>query len=324
MVSRGGELAAWSGRLMAFLTTLGKRAFRVAAVRSAALAAAALRGHGLVLVFHRIAAEGHPAQGLVTPVTESLLLRQIEALLAVGEIVPLEELLRPNRNSSRPRFALTFDDDYQAHYERALPILRELGVPATFFLLGRSLHGGGPLWFERLDHFIATEGTREAARWLGVDTDDVEALAIACENDSQLQTRLEELPDVGIRHLSAAEIRALADAGMTVGFHTLDHPLLLRLSDSELDDALRRGRSELEAAAGTQLRLFAYPHGKADRRVAERVRRAGFIAACTGRPIPVRPGDDPYLIGRWEPGAMGRDRFASTVAARLNGWPRGA
>jgi peptidoglycan/xylan/chitin deacetylase (PgdA/CDA1 family) len=307
---------------MTLVKTLGRHALRIAAVRRAALTAGAVRGHGLVLVFHRISGEMRPREGLIPPVPEHLFRRQIEALLDAGEIVRLEDLLGSQFDWHRPRFALTFDDDWSTHYERALPILRNLGVTATFFLSGRSLHELGPLWFERLDRLIVDDGIRAAARWLGIDTDDPEQLATACENDPLLQKRVEELPGGEVQRLSSAEIGALADAGMAIGFHTLQHPLLSLLPDSALDEALVRGRNELEVAAGRPIRLFAYPHGKPDARVTARLPGAGFVAACTGRPVPVRPGDDPYLLGRWEPGPIDLDRFVANVAIRLNGWSR--
>ncbi len=309
---------------MTLVKTLARHAFRIAPVRWAALTAGAMRGHGLVLVFHRISSEIRPREGLIPSVPEHLFRRQIEALLDAGEIVRLEDLLGSEFDWHRPRFALTFDDDWTTHYERALPVLRSLGVTATFFLSGRSLHRLGPLWFERLDALIVAQGIREASRRLGIDTDDPEHLATACENDPVLQKQVEELPEGGIQRLSSVEIGALADAGMDIGFHTLQHPLLSVLPDSALDETLLRGRKELEVAAGCPIRLFAYPHGKPDARAIAKLPDAGFIAACTGRPLPVRPGDDPYLIGRWEPGPIGIDRFVASVATRLNGWSRSA
>jgi peptidoglycan/xylan/chitin deacetylase (PgdA/CDA1 family) len=305
---------------MPVLNVLGRQALRVAAVRRAALTVAAARGHRLVLVFHRISDGNTYSAGLIPSVPASLFRRQLELLLDAGDIVPLEALLDSTRDQHRPRFALTFDDDSITHYETALPVLREFGVTATFFLSGRSLHGLGPLWFEKLDHLIATRGIRAATRWLGIDEDDPERLAVDCENDLLMQQRMDELPDVSVRHLSGAQIRALVEAGMAIGFHTLEHRLLSLLSGSAVDEALERGKPELEQAAGHPMRLFAYPHGKADCRIPERLQAAGFVAACTGRPHPMRPGDDPYLIGRWEAGPIGIDRFVTGLAARLNGW----
>jgi peptidoglycan/xylan/chitin deacetylase (PgdA/CDA1 family) len=308
-----------SGRGMAALALLGRRAFRSAVVRRVALQVAAARGHALALVFHRISGE-RSSQALIPTVPETLFRRQVEALRAAGEIVPLEALLGPPPDRHRPRFALTFDDDWTSHYERVLPILQHLGVTATFFLSGRSLHRLRPLWFERLDALIVAQGTGAVARRLGVETDDPARLALACENDFLLQERIDDLPDGEIHHLSGVQIRALADAGMAIGFHTLRHPLLSLVPDAALDAALADGRAELERAAGRPVRLFAYPHGKPDRRVVERLPSAGFVAACTGRPVPIRPGNDPYLLGRWESGPIALDRFAAGIAARLNGW----
>jgi peptidoglycan/xylan/chitin deacetylase (PgdA/CDA1 family) len=313
-------VATYSARVIAALRRAARRALRTTIVRRIALKTAAVRGHGLVLVFHRVTADDAPQGRLITSIREFEFRQQLEALLNAGVVVSLEDLLGSSFDRRRPRFALTFDDDWTTHYERVLPVLQDLGVTATFFLSGRALHGLGPLWFERLDSLVAAEGTRAVGRRLGMDIDDPERLALACENDLSLQERVNLLPDPGVRHLSSVQIRALADAGMTIGFHTLHHPRLSLLPDSALDDALVRGRGELEEAAGRPIRLFAYPHGKADVRVAQRLRRAGFVAAFTGRPRPVRPGDDPYLLGRWEPGPVAPDGFVARVAARVNGW----
>jgi len=305
------------------LTSVGTRALRFAAVRRAALTAGAFRGHGLVLIFHRITPAAAPP-GLVPSIPQPLFRRMLEALLEAGDVVPLEALLRPATDSRRPRFALTFDDDWMSHHEGALPILRSLGLTATFFLSGRALHGLGPLWFERLDSLIASAGIRAAARRVGVPAADADQLALACESDVELQQRVDRMSDAGVPRLGRAEIRALSDAGMTIGFHTLEHRVLPLLGSAVLEDALARGRAELEEAARAPTRVFAYPHGRGDPRAAERLRRAGFVAAFTGRPRPVRPGDDPYLLGRWEPGPVDLDCFVTRLGVRLNGWTRHA
>jgi len=46
------------------------------------------------------------------------------------------------------------------------------------------------------------------------------------------------------------EVRELADAGMTVGFHGLHHRSWRSLGAQELKDDLERGRSVLEDALG--------------------------------------------------------------------------
>jgi peptidoglycan/xylan/chitin deacetylase (PgdA/CDA1 family) len=296
---------------------LAKRALRAFPVAEAVRRIGALRGRSLVLVYHRIDENGGPARRIVPSVPSGVFRRQLEALGEVGEIVPLESLLHDGRRSAKPRFAVTFDDDFETHVDRALPILRNRDVPATFFLSGRSLHGLGSYWFELLQQLIDARGTKEVSRLIHTQGEGVDALVTACENDPSLQKAIEaEAPDVSHR-LDRSGIEALAGAGMAIGFHTVRHEILTRLDDGGLDAALTQGREELEAVVGHPLRLFAYPHGKADRRTADRIRDAGYEAAWTGRPRPMHPRNDRYLLGRWEAGRLDVDDFLVGTAVRL-------
>jgi peptidoglycan/xylan/chitin deacetylase (PgdA/CDA1 family) len=273
-----------------------------------------------VLVYHRVTAAGDRPPGEVVPSLDRRRLRtQIEALATLGDIVDLPDLLGPPTGHRRPRFALTFDDDYPHHVDNALPLLRDLGVPATFFLSGRALHGLGPYWWERLEALVAAEGITATGRRLGIAAGSAQALAAACETDPGARRRLEAVAPGGLEApLGVDGVRDLAAAGMTLGFHTLEHPLLPALDDEGLAGALSTGRAELAAVAGQALTLLAYPHGKADARVARAARAAGYRAAWTGWPRPVRAGDDPFLLGRWEPGPLELDAFVTAVAIRLH------
>jgi peptidoglycan/xylan/chitin deacetylase (PgdA/CDA1 family) len=302
------------------LRPFGYRALRAPVVERIATAAAAIRGHRLVFVFHRIIEDRERSGGIVPTVPQEVFRRQLGQILDVGDIVPLASMLGETSLSARPRFALTFDDDSITHVEVVLPILRERQVEATFFVSGRSLHGLGPLWFEKLDALILTQGVSEVASWIGTPTRDAEVLAGLCENDTRLQRRLEEEDVVVPQQLGRDDIRALVDAGMTIGFHTLHHQLLTGLSDEAIDAALRDGRDELESVVEEPVLFFAYPHGKTDDRIAERVRSAGYIAAWTGRPRAIKRESDRYQLGRWEtPPVVGLD-FGARMAVRLNSW----
>jgi peptidoglycan/xylan/chitin deacetylase (PgdA/CDA1 family) len=306
--------------LRPLLVRPGHKVLGLPPVARAAACLAAARANQLVLVFHRVA-DGLAVPGGVIPAVGSSMFRdQLGVLMRLGDVVPLERLSERTTSSRRPRFALTFDDDFRTHHEVVLPILQELKVPATFFLCGRSLRDLGPLWFETLDTLVLTQGVEGVAKHLGVPARSAQDIAIRCQHDAALRYRLQTVGPVGPEPLSEAAIRTLVEAGMAVGFHTLDHHLLPALSDEEVDAALMDGRSALETVVGAPLDTFAYPHGVADRRVADRVKAAGFRWAWTGRQRPVRRGDDPFLLGRWEPGPLPAPDFQARVVANLNGW----
>ena len=300
------------------LKRLARRGFRSSVVSGAARHLAALRGHSLVFVYHRITPRAVPHSTVVPSLTPEVFTRQIQVLGEIGRLVPLYELLGSDGVSGSPRFALTFDDDYRSHVESVLPALRSLGIAGTFFLSGRTLHGAGPYWFESLEELIASKGLRWVGKRLGIADADPHSLAVACERDARLRRIVVAESTEPSAHLRRADIEDLVRSGMTIGFHTLDHSVLPELEDTDLEQALLRGRNELAAVVGHQLSLFAYPHGRANLRTARMVRQAGYVAAWTGRARPLRRGDDRFLLGRWEPGPVPIDEFVANVSIRLN------
>ena len=295
------------------LTALGHEPLRALAVR-----AAARRGHALVLVYHRLQRSHTEPAGVVPTISPDHFARHLDVLTDLGRLVALDQLAEGERDPRRPTFAVTFDDDYASHTDLALPLLVDHDVTATFFVGGRGLHDLPPLWFEQLDDAVASRGVTAVARDLDVSAETASVLAERVEADTVLQARLTTGPTARDAHLGAADLARLTAAGMTVGFHTLHHPVLTTLDDAALAYALDDGRDALRRACGSAVDVLAYPHGKADARVARAARTAGYRAACTGRPAPARPTTDPMLIGRWEPGPLDVDAFAATLLLRLH------
>jgi len=299
------------------LTRTGAAVRRLAAsawVNSLSRRIAVARGRGLVLVYHRV---GAPGNGVVPTISEELFARQLTLLTELGRIVSAEDLLRSNPSGS-VRFALTFDDDYRSHLEHVLPVVLGHGVSATFFLSGRSLFGLPRYSFEVVDYLLATNSVAELARVLKIEASDVEALLSRCATDPSVTKRVEALSQLPADHLGTQDIKEMMDAGMSIGFHTLEHPELRSLSDADLELAVQRGRDDIESAIGAPIRLFAYPFGRTDARVSEAVARARYVAAFTGVPGPVTGRADRFRVPRWEPGPLDERAFVAEIAIRLH------
>jgi peptidoglycan/xylan/chitin deacetylase (PgdA/CDA1 family) len=275
---------------------------------------AAERGRGLALVYHRVGASG---SHVIPTISEELFARQLALMTELGQIVPAEELLRPRRSDS-VRFALTFDDDYSSHRERVLPILLDRRVPATFFLSGRSVFGLPRYSFEVIDDLLATGSVPKLERALGIEASDAETLLALCAADPSIAKRVEEFSQSPPEHLKTKDVAAMVAGGMTIGFHTLEHPDLTSLSDADLARAVEHGRDDIETVAGVTIRLFAYPYGRTDERVSEAVARAGYTAAFTGVPGPLTGRTRPYQVPRWEPGPLDERAFVAEMAIRLS------
>ena len=238
----------------------------------------------------------------------------MEALKKAGDVIPLASLMR-RASSRRPAFAVTFDDDDTTHVSYALPILRTLGIPATFFLSGRSLSGLPPYWWVQLQQAVDEDGLDATCRRLGRNAQTIRELARQCRASGGMQELTTRSTP---RVMQSSDIRQLADAGMTIGFHTLRHPALTLLDDRDLETALTDGRDALAAAAQSRVEFLAYPYGQADRRVAAAVKRAGYRAAFALGDGPVTQRDDPFLLARWQPGELSGVDLVSEAALRLN------
>lgn len=87
------------------------------------------------------------------------------------------------------------------------------------------------------------------------------------------------IPGRRTAHCGAGQLRELADSGWEIGLHGSSHCDLTRLSAGELEREIGGGHNRLEAITGRPVRLFSYPFGKTDDRVAAAVKAAGFSAA---------------------------------------------
>ena len=314
--------------LTAWARQLGELTMRSPWARPAALRLARARGRALVLVYHRVAPDGPAAHEIVRSLPSALFARQLRTLQRIGRIVPLSQLPAALASGDGPCFAITFDDDHPGHRRHALAVLDAAGAHATFFLSGRAIHGIGPYWWGLVEESIRVRGMETTRRVLGLTGETPADLAIALEG-STLIDRLPGLLGESHQHqhqqqhsnqtlMPVEDIAALIAAGMTVGFHTLHHPVLTTLSAHACEIALTEGREALAAAAGAPVDLLAYPHGRTNADVAAAAERAGFRAAYAagGRPITAR--SDRFLLGRWDPGVLEGEAFAAALAARLS------
>jgi len=291
-------------------------------VRNAAAAGAHIRRRSLVLLYHRVRPHGRAAHDVVPTVATDTLRYHIDALRRFADVVSLDELVSPSGSGSdRVRVAITFDDDDVATVEHAVPELEASGVRATFFLSGRALNGLEDYWWVRLEHLLATQGIAAVRAALKVEG-DIADIASACENPDVVQrlaaiARVPEHPQLG-----QGDIAALSRAGMLIGFHTLDHPVLTALDAAALDDALGRGRAVLEQASRQPVRDIAYPHGRADTRVARAAAASGYRAGFVTGGRAVSPGVNRWLIPRWEPGPLPAPQLTAEALLRLHGRAR--
>ena len=307
------------------------------------LAPAGERARLSVLIFHHVLRRHDPLQpGEPTADQFEEQMRWVSSWFNVLPLAEAVSRLKEGRLPQRP-LAITFDDGYADNHDVALPILRKLGLPATFFIATGYLDGGrmfndtvieavrqapdAALDLEDLDlgvHSLATLDESRAAigrilgrvKYLPIEQREAVAGAIAERARARMPNNL---------MMSSKQVAALHAAGMQIGAHTVTHPILAEI---ELDSArgeIARGRARLEQIVGAPVRLFAYPNGRPlrdyRREHAALVRELGFDAAVSGSWGTARADADLFQIPRFTPWDRARWRFGLRLAKNLLGNP---
>lgn len=95
-----------------------------------------------------------------------------------------------------------------------------------------------------------------------------------------------------------SQIKEMADAGITIGCHTLDHPCLTLVGPREAERQILDSKSVLEEQLNIKIEFFSYPYGEHNEVVERIVKECGFRAATTVNPEMVSSLEDPFTLNR--------------------------
>jgi peptidoglycan/xylan/chitin deacetylase (PgdA/CDA1 family) len=276
--------------------------------------------HGLAVVtYHGVLPPGYQ---LVDPafdgnlVSAKTLRRQLHLLKANYCVITPEDALawREGRGDLPPRAVLlTCDDGLLNNLTDMLPVLQQEQVKCIFFVTGASARDSRTmLWYEDLyllllyapeGHFeISAESVtiqgdlksheqRRVVWWSCVKRlSQVDStVRIAFLQAARTRFRLGSSQCLGddsacrrFGLMTAAELRQLASAGMTIGAHTVSHPMLSQAPPDLARFEIAESRTKLESALQRTVWAFAYPFGDAHSvtpQVLAIPKEAGYAAA---------------------------------------------
>ncbi|REK18889.1 MAG: polysaccharide deacetylase family protein [Planctomycetota bacterium] len=239
-----------------------------------------------ILMYHRVT--DHP-KGADTPtnnVTPQRLRQQLTGLLDRGfrpwTLDALLDACRDGRPIPPQTFAVTFDDGFENNLTDALPVLQDLDVPATIFLVTGFLDSRVPM-----------------------------------PSDNWADAGSTAVPESSWRTLTTAQCDELLASGVIqLGAHTHTHELFRGRADAFYED-LAESVDVMDRKFGIANPTFAFPFGITSPELVDAARRAGVRCALTTRPDCVQPSEDPFHWGRF--GATQQDT-PTTLAAKLGGW----
>ena len=271
-----------------------------------------------VFVYHRFS----PA-GVVIPnrVSANEFAWQLGEIARRYEVLTFGQCLRHYRDTGtwpKRSAIITVDDGYRDFYEYAYPQLRKLGLKATFFVTVNFIDQKIWLWPDRFSYAIEKSQEEMLEIRLGEDLIQLflqkedqrvkswKRLTDYCiaASDEERKTTIDfvekklkiDIADVPSSEYSAVgwdELIEMQTYGIEIGSHTMNHPILSKVSMDCLNNEIAQSKTVLEAKLNKPVVSFCYPNsgvGDINEEVVRTVREAGFWGAVFG-----------VDLGHWDP-----------------------
>lgn len=243
---------------------------------------------------------------------------QMEHLRATYRLISPAEFLAWSEGHLRlpsRSVLLTCDDGLLNTVTDMLPLIRELQLPFLFFLTAASASKTrSMLWYEKLflwlmerpgqircswrpHPYIFVNSAQTLRVWRAMIEDFSFFSAAARESalgEVRTQLGISEVWESAYSQrgplqrrfvmMNMQDMKELAGAGVTIGAHTLSHPMLSKMEPEAAYTEITESRSELESALGQPVWALAYPFGNRDAmsdREPALAARAGFKCAFT-------------------------------------------
>lgn len=222
---------------------------------------------------------------------------QINFLSSHFNLLSEEEFLynyKHNKFSKKKSVLLTFDDGYENNFKFAFPILKKHNAPATIFLISSLIDSDKPTWYDLVDNsknLFQVPSNSSKINDLGIE------LGISNPSDltfSNFKNKLKSksisqkekvltkyLEIIGFdslqktdakywKMLSSEQIQTMQHSGLiTFGSHTVNHPNLDQIDESDLIMELRDSKIQLEKIVGKPVNSIAFPDGAYNEKVKE-------------------------------------------------------
>jgi peptidoglycan/xylan/chitin deacetylase (PgdA/CDA1 family) len=204
----------------------------------------------------------------ILPEAEQYFKAKLEFLKLNTNVVSLNDFFAGKLSSKKINVVITFDDGFKSWITHAVPTLKKLGMPATFFVTSG---------------FVGLSMAEEAE---------------FAQKNLFLKSNRQRITG----GLSLEDLKRIVDEGFAVGGHTLTHCILSELRDIDrIIYEIGEDKARLERITGKKIEYFAYPSGAYENPiidVCEVLKDSGYRGAITTVPGFNSVLSNPYLLHR--------------------------
>lgn len=167
---------------------------------------------------------------------------------------------------------ITADDGDKSFYNVIFPVLKKYKIPATLFVSPKICMEESNFWFQEIDAFDhrnvkkiisdvshvpagIIENNRIESLLKTMQISDIKEVINKCRKD--FPNYVYPFQNMTVKQLLEVDKSGL----VTIGAHTLNHPILMNESDSDSYREISKSIEELSEILNHEVRYFAYPNG---------------------------------------------------------------
>ena len=176
---------------------------------------------------------------------------------------------------------ITFDDGDSSFYFTAFPLLKKHNIAASIYVSPHAARERSNFWFQEIRDYDKVRLMRIIAdnNLLGQARTPARSLNAALKSMTidAIWTVIRHYqkgtgtPPKACMNMTENQLREVKDSGLvTVGAHTLNHPILRNESDEKAAHEIQASIRDLGALLNTEIKYFAYPNGLPDLDFGER------------------------------------------------------
>jgi poly-beta-1,6-N-acetyl-D-glucosamine N-deacetylase len=181
----------------------------------------------------------------------------------------LDDAIYDNKSLPELPLHVSFDDAWRSNLTEVVPTIEEFDIPVTIFVPTEPIESG-QFWWTQVENLTGDSGRT------------VERLKKVPDHERRrfLENNCNKAPCMRREAMTLEELRRIGTLRqVTIGSHTVNHPILPNCDDVTINEEVRRSREVLEGWLDQPVTTFAYPNGDFDQRVVAALQRHGYRSA---------------------------------------------
>lgn len=224
----------------------------------------------------------------------------------------LHSIIKNNKPLPVSAVVFTVDDGWKENKDNVVAVAETYKIPVTIFVTTSPIETGDPYWWTTIQKAYDKKLTIQS----------VGALKLV-PNEERIQEleRIKPILSNNRDALTIEEIKTISQSAyVTLGSHTVTHPILTMCSDEKSHHEISESKKTLENWIGKPIEFFAYPNGNYTEREINTLKSTGFQMAFTTKPeyVTLNSFKSPFEIPRFD--VLENVSFAENIIRMTGVW----